>query len=461
MSSVGSNPPEERHKQLAKAASSGQEKKIRELIEGGKWVSQLDRDTLRRALQSIAAWGNLSISTFLIQHGAEVNKRRDHEISALFRAAENGRTDVVKMLLQHGADTSTTDRYGRTALHLASIRGYIDVAKELLKAKANVDARDRDGQTPLVHLIAGPYEYADTNADSKTLPSARRPGIQSQRRFWTREEKGPLDEAMAELLLQHLANIEAQDNTKRTPLQWAIATGKIGMAKLLLSGNFAKKADVAAMNDRGKNSLHLAADTGRDDLVKLLLTHGADPKVPSDGGWTPLHNAAQAGAVGSVSLLLDAGADVNAELSNRMTPLHWASYNGHLEVVKVIVKRPEANIFMRDSFDRTPLLCAAERNHDEVCITLSPGKTGDRIRGVARTACEKFEATVVDFGMDLREGRQRVFKYSVFELLYGWDENLNKARVPLLVKNIKHRPAFRWVHLPSNNVGKSPTRLFN
>ena len=187
-------------------------------------------------------------------------------------------------------------------------------------------------------------------------------------------------------------------------------------------------------------------------MIKLLLDHDADPRVASDGGWTPLHNAAQAGAASCVSLLLNAGVDVNAVLSNGMTPLHWASYNGSREVVGIIVDRPEANLAIKDSFNRTALLCAAERRHDEVCAMLSPGRTGKRLQGAAKLACDRLEATVVDFGMELREGRQRVFKYSVYDLLYGWDDISDKPRVPLRVKNIKHKPAFRWVHLPANNV---------
>ena len=83
------------------------------------------------------------------------------------------------MLLGHGADTSATDRYGRTALHLAVFRGYVDVAKPLLKSKANIDARDKEGRTPLIHLIAGHYEYADATSDPKVLPSSRKPGEQA------------------------------------------------------------------------------------------------------------------------------------------------------------------------------------------------------------------------------------------------------------------------------------------
>jgi len=212
MSSISSNPPEERHKRLAKAAASGDEKTIRQLVQESAWTSQLDRDTLRRALGSIAAYGYLPLSEFLIQHGAEVNRKRDNEVSALFRAAENGRTEVVRLLLKEGAEPGATDRYGRTALHVAALKGFTDIVRLLLNGNANTDARDREGRTPLIHLAA--------------------------------EKSSNWNEEVVALLLQKGANIEATDDTKRTPLQWAIATGVFGLSQLLLSGRFGKRADV-------------------------------------------------------------------------------------------------------------------------------------------------------------------------------------------------------------------------
>jgi len=215
MSSVNSNPPEERHKQLAKAASTGNERAIRKLVLESTWTSQLDRDTLRRALQSIAAYGYLDLSEFLIEHGAEVNRKRESELSALYRAAENGRTELVKLLLKKGAETEAQDRYGRSALHLAALKGFTDIVRLLLNADADPNARDREGRTPLIHIAAA--------------------------------RSGSWSEDVVGLLLQKEAKeatMEATDNTKRTPLQWAIAMGDYGLAQLLLSGKFGKKANV-------------------------------------------------------------------------------------------------------------------------------------------------------------------------------------------------------------------------
>jgi hypothetical protein len=220
----------------------------------------------------------------------------------------------------------------------------------------------------------------------------------------------------------------------------------------LLSGELGKRADISAANNRGRNALHLAAESNHVEMVKLLLDHGASPKESSDGGWTALHNAAQNGHTEAVSLLLAANANVNAELSNGMTPLHWAAFNGHEDIVRLILAKPETNIAIKDSFDRTPMLCAAERHHNELVQLLSPARAANRLSNHARMACQEFEATVVDFG-NFRDGKKElVFKPSVYELLYGWDDKANKPKIPTLTKNIKYEPAFRWIHLPANNV---------
>ena len=100
------------------------------------------------------------------------------------------------------------------------------------------------------------------------------------------------------------------------------------------------------------------------------------------------------------------------------------------------------------------MLCAAEQGHREIVYLLSPGKTGGRLSEKALRACESFEATVVDFGMDSlpKEKRQRVLKTSVYDLLYGWDHSNDKPKVPSQVQKIKTNPKFRWVHIPANNV---------
>lgn len=88
----------------------------------------------------------------------------------------------------------------------------------------------------------------------------------------------------------------------------------------------------------------------------------------------------------------------------------------------------------------------------------------------AREASKQFYATVVDFGdfqeMKFRKGevrekkKQLVFKHTVHELLYGWEDTEKKRpTVPILTKNVKWEPQFRWIHLPANNIAWVETLL--
>jgi len=423
--SVASSQPDQRHLRLIAASAQANEGRIREILsEESSWTSHSDRDALRQSLQKLATRGNLKLVRLLLEHGAEVNSRRDGEVPALFKAAEGGHANVATELLARGADPNwRSSRNGQTALFVSCIRGHDAVARALLDAGANVDVLDKEGRTALLFLAS--------------------------------EKTEKLKSGALKMLLEKDADIETRDAIGRTPLLWAATNGNVRLVAALLSGELGKRADISAANNRGRNALHLAAEANHEAMVKLLLDCGADARASSDGGWTALHNAAQSGHAGATILLLAADANVNAQLSNGMTPLHWAAFNGHEEVVKLLLAKPETNLAIKDGFDRTPMLCAAERHHKDIVRLLSPARAAHRLSHAAQSACRGFEATVVDFG-NFRDGKkQLVFKHSVHELLYGWDDENNKPKIQTLTRNIKYQPAFRWIHLPANNVTQS------
>ncbi|KAI0837926.1 hypothetical protein F5Y06DRAFT_269395 [Hypoxylon sp. FL0890] len=425
--SVASSQPDPRQLRLIAASAQANEARVRDILdEDPPWTSSTDHDALRQSLQKAAARGKLSLVRLLLDHGAEVNSRRENEVPALVKAAEGGHADVVAELLKRGADPNGRNRNGQTALFSACLKGYNKVVEILLEGHANIEAQDKEGRSPLLFL------------------ASEKPG----KGKWTIET--------LKLLLSNGANLEVKDQIGRTPLLWAATNNSVELARVLLDN----RANVAATNNRGRTALHLASESNHkehEEMVKLLLEHGANPGAVSDGGWTPLHNAAQSGSTPIVSLLLQTNANVNAVLSNGMTPLHWAAFNGSEEVVRLILTRPDVNLSIKDSFNRTAMLCAAEKYHAEIVHLLSPARGADRLSPTAQRACQAFEATVVDFGQF--EKKQLVSKYSVYELLYGWDHENDKPKIPTLTKNIKYQPDFRWIHLPANNIAWVETLL--
>jgi len=102
------------------------------------------------------------------------------------------------------------------------------------------------------------------------------------------------------LLLDRGAKVDAVDGEGVTPLILASYRGQTEVVKLLLE----RGAAVNAREKRnGLSSLSHAVGRGDQELVSVLLAHGADPVLKSADGRTPLERAEANGATEIVALL--------------------------------------------------------------------------------------------------------------------------------------------------------------
>ena len=81
-----------------------------------------------------------------------------------------------------------------------------------------------------------------------------------------------------------------------------------------------------------------ASSSGHLEIVKLLLSHGADVNAQSSSGNTPLMYACASGHAEVVRSLLEAGANVEDHNENGHTPLMEAASAGHVEVAKILLE---------------------------------------------------------------------------------------------------------------------------
>ncbi len=81
--------------------------------------------------------------------------------------------------------------------------------------------------------------------------------------------------------------------------------------KVRLAINFG--ANLEAKNNSGRTPLHLASEFNRISIAKLLIERGAIVRANDNGGRTPLHLASFWNRIETAKLLLDAGADVEAK----------------------------------------------------------------------------------------------------------------------------------------------------
>lgn len=160
---------------------------------------------------------------------------------------------------------------------------------------------------------------------------------------------------VAELLLEHGANVDAREKTGKTILLKALSRPQRNLAsivKFLLENG----ADVNARDNTLRSSLHLLAEYGGDlevaqmlvlqeadddktplytlsecdeeeilDHARLLLEYGADVNCRDKDNQTPLHRAIGQNRLKLAGILLEHGADANAENNSGKTPLHTLS----------------------------------------------------------------------------------------------------------------------------------------
>lgn len=184
-------------------------------------------------------YGQLSMLSWLIEHGIEIGKiYREGAMGPLQQAAQLGNEEIVRLLLERGPEyileSVGRDKECKTALHYAAESSNEVILKLLLDRGADVTRQCRLKRTAL-HYAAK-----------------------------IRDQRGA---ATAKLLLDRGADIEGRCQNQKTALHYAGEEGHEMIIRLLVS----RGADILSVCDRGLTPLYYAAKRGLLDEVKLLL----------------------------------------------------------------------------------------------------------------------------------------------------------------------------------------------
>ncbi len=210
--------------------------------------------------------------------------------------------------------------------------------------------------------------------------------------------KGNLDEVKS-ILVNKPKLVNARGRLRRTPLYWAALRGHKEIIEFLIS----KGADVNAKDNYGYTPLHNAATVGHKEIAEFLIAKGAEVNAKTNPlsrvtkiasvrikvkgeykNWrddpgnplsryplcgTPLHDAAYNGHNDVVELLIANGAEVNGKNPLGVVPLHSAASQDQTETVKLLVANG-ADINVKNSSGYTPLALVACRAHEKVVKVL-------------------------------------------------------------------------------------------
>jgi uncharacterized protein len=370
----------------------------------------------------------------LLASGANPNAALPSGESALMTAARTGSVDVVKALLAHGANPNATEpTHGQTALMWAVTQQHHDVVRTLIEVGADVHAtsavrhrRVQLGMRAMDH-DAKSTGYAEFGGFTPLLFAARAGDIESARLLLAagsnvNEAAGAGTTALvvaahsnqgafARFMLDKGADGNA-DGAGYTALHAAVLRGDLTLVKALLDHGANANAPIKqatpvtyASRDYafsaltlGATPFWLAARYGEPDIMRVLATHGADPRRSITDGTTPLMIAISGGGSGlggatttdrrerfltpteladisdageervsmeTAKAALELGADVNASSQSGETPLHGAAARGYVTIVRFLIEKG-ADVSAANKAGDTPLHSAAARGSTTV-----------------------------------------------------------------------------------------------
>ena len=248
-------------------------------------------------------------------------------LTALVFAARHGDIETVRILLDAGADVNQVTEYGWTALLTATQNRYYQLGKYLLERGADPAIANNGGWTPLYiatdnrNIESGDYptrqpdmdhlQYIELLLDHGADPNARMMSSTETRTIfthqWLREEGATpfwraaqsSDTELMQRLLDAGADPLIASNNGTTALMVASGIGWVEgvthewsreqngqtVNRLLELG-----ADVNASDLDGRTALMGAAHKGRNEIVQMLVDHGADMAVRDVGSRDSIHN---------------------------------------------------------------------------------------------------------------------------------------------------------------------------
>jgi ankyrin repeat protein len=267
-------------------------------------------------------------------------------LTPLLYATRDGRLEATKILVQAGAELEHTDPNGITPLIMAISNNHPDVAQYLIGKGVKINVSDWYGRTPLWTAV----EVRNMDFDNGSFEN----GV----------DRAPLLE-----LIQVLLEKGADPNPRTKE--------SIPIRRFMLRTT----GTLEWVDFTGQTPFLRAAYAGDLTVMRLLLKHGADPKIATYAGTTPLMAAAgvnwvvdqtydegQKNLLEAVKLCYELGLSVNDVNSMGITAVMGAANRGSDEIIEWLVSKG-AKLDVKDNEGRTPLNWA-----EGVFLATHPGK---------------------------------------------------------------------------------------
>jgi tetratricopeptide (TPR) repeat protein/ankyrin repeat protein len=115
------------------------------------------------------------------------------------------------------------------------------------------------------------------------------------------------------------------------------------------------KIQTNIVDDEGNTILSLVVQNGQnDELIKLTSKRNdINPNLPNKREIYPIHFAIQSNRLDIIKNLISLGANINATDKNLKTPLHYAAESGDMEIIELLLMN-KADLAAKDIYKKTP-----------------------------------------------------------------------------------------------------------
>ena len=239
-------------------------------------------------------------------------------------ARERGHEQVAQMLER------ARDRPGRVVaqpadhpVHLAAERGDVNAVGALLDADPSlVDLGDRFGGTPLHRAVLGGQIG---RRDRVARPTRRHPcaaRLRGLAREWAHQSSSDRPGHLGRTATARASRDREVARLARSDLRPHHRDRVWRPGRRAADARRQSFPNQPRRVPNGKRPLSAAVEFGHDDIARLLLERGANPR------WEPaeaVHAASSRGNLAMLKLLLEHGADPNEEIDSTSSPLAFAA----------------------------------------------------------------------------------------------------------------------------------------
>lgn len=253
-------------------------------------------------------------------------------------AAQHNQPEILEYLIEKGANVNGNGDKFNSPIAIANEKGYTKIVAVLLKHDVNLPEW-LDKPYLIKKCMNKAIESDDVSAFETLFTYSKAHADSTEFNYSTFSKMTLLDKAcqndaiqIATKLIELGANINLLNTShSAVPLHYAVFKGNPDMVELLLKNG----AIIDFTGPENRTALMAASiykSEKYEQVLELLIKHGAEINKTDDYGFTALEYAARSGNADAIKILVNAGADLNHQHKAADLALKY----GHPEIADML-----------------------------------------------------------------------------------------------------------------------------